>query len=100
MDTNMMAHCGTYCTTCEWKEKMNCKGCKMHASDVFWGSCKIASCAIKKNLSHCGECELLPCEMLISAHNTEGHSDNGERLTNLKKWANGEISKLKTTLKE
>lgn len=100
MNKDMMAYCGTYCATCEWKAKMNCQGCKKHASEVFWGKCKIASCAIDKNLSHCGECEQLPCEKLIAAYNTEGHSDNGERLTNLKKWAKGEISKLKVTHKE
>ncbi|MEA3422994.1 MAG: DUF3795 domain-containing protein, partial [Bacillota bacterium] len=81
------------------KEKMNCKGCKIHAGEVFWGTYKIASCAISKNLSHCGECEEFPCEKLISAHNTKGHSDNGERMTNLKKWANGEDSELKVTPK-
>lgn len=100
MDANLMSYCGTYCGACEWKEKMNCQGCKKHAGEVFWGTCKIASCAISKNLSHCGECEQLPCEKLTAAHNTEGHSDNGERLTNLKKWAKGESSKLKVTQKK
>ena len=99
MDRDLMGYCGTYCGTCDWKEKMNCKGCKHHASEVFWGTCKIAKCAIEKGLNHCGECEQMPCQDLVDAHNTEGHSDNGERMINLKKWAAGEISMLKVTHK-
>ena len=100
MNKDMMGYCGTYCETWEWKEKMACKGCKKHAGEVFWGSCKIAACAIDKKLEHCGQCPALPCEKLVAAHNTEGHSDNGERLENLKNWAKGIDSKLKTTLKD
>lgn len=40
MKREMMAYCGTYCETCDWKNKMNCKGCKAHASEVFWGTCE------------------------------------------------------------
>lgn len=96
----MMGYCGTYCETCEWKDKMACKGCKQHASQVFWGSCKIAACAIAKDLEHCGQCSSLPCDKLVDAHNTEGHSDKGERMDNLKNWAKGIESTLKVTLKE
>jgi len=74
---------------------MNCKGCKTHASEVFWGKCSIAACAIGKNLNHCGECSELPCEKLVAAFNSPDHGDNGERLTNLQKWSEGEISTLK-----
>lgn len=95
MKKDMMAFCGTYCETCDWKEKMNCKGCKVHASNVFWGSCSIALCAIEKKLNHCGECENSPCNLLQEAYNNPEHGDNGERLTNLQKWASGEQSFLK-----
>lgn len=95
MKADMMAYCGTYCETCDWKEKMNCKGCKAHASEVFWGTCKIAACAMEKGLSHCGECDDVPCEKLEDAYKDPEHGDNGERLTNLKMWANGQVSMLK-----
>ncbi len=62
MNKKMQGYCGTYCETCDWKEKMSCKGCKVHASKVFWGTCEIASCAIEKEYEHCGECAKLPCE--------------------------------------
>ncbi len=35
---------------------------------------------------------------LQSAFDQPDHGDNGERLENLKRWANGEISKLKSSL--
>lgn len=95
MKSEMMAYCGTYCETCEWKEKMNCKGCKAHAGEVFWGSCAIAACAIEKGFNHCGECTELPCEKLVGAFTDPEHGDNGERLTNLKIWASGKSSMLK-----
>ena len=95
MNKDMMAYCGTYCETCDWKEKTNCMGCKKHAGKVFWGNCEIAKCAIKKNINHCGECEKLPCDELQAAFNDAEHGDNGERLVNLKKWAAGEVSVLK-----
>lgn len=95
MKAEMMAYCGTYCETCDWKEKMNCKGCKAHAGEVFWGSCKIAVCSIEKGLNHCGECPDLPCEKLESAFNDPEHGDKGERITNLRMWAKGEPSMLK-----
>ncbi len=74
---------------------MNCKGCKAHASEVFWGTCKIAECAIEKGIDHCGECYEVPCEKLKDAYNNAEHGDNGERLTNLKMWAEGKESILK-----
>lgn len=95
MKKDMMAYCGTYCEKCDWKEKMSCKGCKEHASNVFWGNCAIASCAIEKKLNHCGECDKLPCSLLQDAYNNPEHGDNGERLLNLQKWAKGEESCLK-----
>ena len=88
MDFGMMAYCGTYCATCEWKEKTNCNGCKAQASRPFWGICKIASCAIKRNVQHCGECKELPCQMLDDAFNHPEHGDTGERLMSLRNWKN------------
>lgn len=95
MKENMRAYCGTYCETCDWKEKMNCKGCKQHASEVFWGKCEIASCAMSNDINHCGECSNVPCDNLVEAFNHPEHGDNGERLKNLMKWKEGKESTLK-----
>lgn len=97
MKKEMMAYCGTYCETCEWKEKTGCKGCKTQEARMFWGTCKVASCAIARNIAHCGECGELPCALLREAFDNPEHGDNGERLANLKNWKNGVESTLKVT---
>ncbi len=94
MNKDLMAYCGTYCETCDWKEEFNCPGCKGCEGKVFWGTCKIAMCAINKGIDHCGECSEVPCSKLIDAYNSKDHGDDGERLTNLKCWADGKVSML------
>lgn len=85
----MISVCGAYCGDCDWKEKTNCPGCQQSASKMFWGECLVASCSIEKGYIHCGLCSELPCEKLQDAFNNPEHGDNGERLMNLKAWANG-----------
>jgi hypothetical protein len=87
MNKQTMAVCGTYCGTCEWKEKTNCPGCLASQSRPFWGQCKIAACAMEKGYAHCGVCPNMPCETLQSAFSEPEHGDNGKRLINLKDWA-------------
>lgn len=91
MDKNMIAYCGTYCEICEWKDKVNCKGCKANGGNMFWGECDKAKCCIKKGFEHCGECSKLPCKMICDLINDPVHGDNGEdiRLSNLRNWKNG-----------
>ena len=88
MDKNMIAFCGTYCGVCEWKNKMNCKGCQECQSHVFWGQCDKAKCCIEKGYEHCGYCLDMPCQKLLDLFNDAEHGDKGARLTNLKNWAN------------
>ena len=75
--------CGTDCTTCSFKEKMNCKGCIEMDGNLFWGECDIHKCAKNKGFEHCGMCDTLPCGELTHYIET-GHNPN--RLKNLKKW--------------
>ncbi len=86
MDKNLMAFCGDYCGDCEWKEKVNCKGCKENCGDMFWGECQIAKCCKKNDFNHCGECLKMPCDKLNALFNDPEHGDNGKRLNNLKNW--------------
>ncbi|MDD7793571.1 DUF3795 domain-containing protein [Clostridium sp. 'White wine YQ'] len=95
MDKDLIGMCGTYCGVCEWKEKTNCPGCQKSKGQPFWGKCSIASCSIEKGFNHCGHCTSVPCEKLIDAYNDEEHGDNGERLINLKNWAEGKDMFLK-----
>lgn len=89
MDKNLIAFCGAYCGTCEWKDKMNCKGCKECKSHMFWGQCDKAKCCIAKGFEHCGYCPDMPCKKLLTLFNDPEHGDSGARLNNLKNWANG-----------
>ncbi|GFZ29816.1 hypothetical protein CSC2_03420 [Clostridium zeae] len=95
MEQNLVGRCGTYCATCDWKEKMNCPGCQSCHGKPFWGECAVANCSIEKGHCHCGHCSKLPCDKLQAAFDNEEHGDNGERLINLKNWAEGKETYLK-----
>jgi hypothetical protein len=95
LDKEMIGRCGTYCGVCEWKEKMNCPGCQICQGKPFWGECSVAKCSIENGHIHCGQCSNLPCKKLVTAYNTPGHEDNGERLINLKNWQSGKETYLK-----
>jgi hypothetical protein len=88
----MIATCGAYCGTCEWKPKTNCPGCLAAKSEMFWGVCAIAKCAIARNIQHCGVCPDVPCANLQRLSQDPDHGDNGERLANLKAWSRGELA--------
>ena len=89
MNKDMIAYCGAYCETCEWKDKVDCKGCKASQGNMFWGQCDKAVCCIEKGHSHCGECKELPCQRLLDLFSDPQHGDDGGRLKNLKNWAAG-----------
>jgi hypothetical protein len=90
MDERLMAACGAYCGACDWKERTNCPGCQAAQGQMFWGECAVAVCARSKGLLHCGLCPDLPCATLQGFFDDPEHGDNGERLANLRAWANGE----------
>ena len=95
--TDMKAYCGTYCGVCEWKDRMNCPGCKTCAGHPFWGECDKAMCCIGKGYAHCGECADVPCQKLLDLFADPEHGDQGARLRNLRNWAAGidEYEKLR-----
>lgn len=71
--------CGIDCDVCKYKDQNGCPGCRVHKGTPFWGKCDLYICATEKNLSHCGECEDFPCEMLKEW----ASSENPERIQNL-----------------
>ena len=89
MDRALIARCGAYCGSCEWKEKTGCPGCQAAQGTMFWGECRVAVCSIGKGIEHCGLCPDLPCDILQQAFDDPEHGDKGERLANLKAWARG-----------
>ena len=74
------ARCGTLCSRCEYREKMNCPGCAYLAGDPFWGPCDIKNCCEGKGHTHCGQCGNFPCQKLIDYAYMEEHGDQGRRL--------------------
>lgn len=87
MDTQLIGMCGAYCGICEWKAITNCPGCQAAGGKMFWGECVVARCAIDKGFQHCGTCPEVPCGTLQQYFDNPEHGDNGERLENLKAWA-------------
>ena len=65
--------CTVACVECnqmnEELQKNPCKGCNAAEGKIFWTKymnmevCPIFSCAKGKQLAHCGECAMLPCNI-------------------------------------
>ncbi|TXT58159.1 MAG: hypothetical protein BAJALOKI2v1_430026 [Promethearchaeota archaeon] len=65
------APCGIICDPCPFyleEKEIKCEGCLKNKGDIFWGECKIAKCAIEKEMEHCGLCVEFPCERIISQY--------------------------------
>jgi len=99
MDKQLIGRCGAYCGVCDWKDRIHCSGCQECRGKPFWGTCAVAVCSISKGYVHCGECPHLPCSNLQEAFDNPEHGDNGERLANLKNWAQGKDTYLRLTRK-
>ena len=57
------SRCGVPCNSCERKSEVHCTGC-LSMNVPFWGGdCGVKSCVESKELNHCGECDVFPCEM-------------------------------------
>ena len=60
------SRCGLRCTGCSWKELNGCGGCIETNGHPFHGECSIAICCQDKGLTHCGECDIIPCDKLYA----------------------------------
>ena len=82
------SRCGLHCTGCEYKETCGCGGCIETNGHPFHGECPVAVCCQSKNITHCGECPDIPCELLVQYSNDPEHGDNprGARIEQCKKW--------------
>jgi hypothetical protein len=89
MDRRQIGMCGAYCGICDWKKRTGCPGCQACHGDMFWGQCRVAKCCGAKGLLHCGLCPEVPCPELQLAFDDPEHGDHGERLANLRNWAEG-----------
>lgn len=80
--------CGLQCTGCEYKEKNGCGGCIQTQGHPFHGECPLAMCCQEKGLMHCGECDELPCALLMQYSGDPVHGDKpaGARIRQCILW--------------
>ena len=84
------SRCGLHCTGCEWKDSHGCGGCIETKGHPFHGECPIAICCQDKGLTHCGECDIIPCDKLYAYSYLDpehGDKPQGARVTTCRKWA-------------
>ncbi|MCI8296797.1 MAG: DUF3795 domain-containing protein [Lachnospiraceae bacterium] len=83
------SRCGLTCSGCPYREQMGCKGC-VNIEKPFWGeSCPVSSCCGTKGHEHCGQCESFPCDLLKQFAFDEEQGDNGQRIEQCRRWAEG-----------
>jgi hypothetical protein len=84
------SRCGLHCTGCKWKESHGCGGCIETQGHPFHGECPIATCCQNKGLTHCGECDILPCDKLYAYSYLDpehGDKPQGARIAVCRQWA-------------
>jgi len=112
MDLRYDTYCGLYCGACEmlnafrdgkqeekareWNlkpEDIKCYGCKSGDLSSWCNECEFKSCAIKKSVEFCSECDEYPCKMLKNFQGDKAvhHSSvirNSDRIRNVgvNKW--------------
>lgn len=84
----IQSRCGILCEECHYKEETGCNGC-VNISKPFWGeSCPVKSCCENKNLAHCGQCDIFPCELLTQFAYDKEQGDEGKRIEQCRCWQN------------
>ena len=80
------SRCGLICCKCEYREKMNCKGC-IAITKPFWGDvCPVKTCCEEKKQEHCGLCPDFPCDLLTQFSYDKEQGDNGKRIEQCRIW--------------
>ena len=82
-DYEALSYCGIFCGDCKnFKKNMNCQGCRNEPTMV--DDCPTRTCAVSRNLLHCGECKEFPCEELDKFYN-DGSPQHLSAYHNMKK---------------
>lgn len=84
------SRCGLHCTDCAWKESHGCGGCIETMGNPFHGECPVANCCQGKGLTHCGECDVIPCKTLYRYSYLDpehGDKPQGLRVDVCRLWA-------------
>lgn len=84
------SRCGLHCTGCSYKDSQRCGGCIETMGNPFHGECPVANCCQEKGFSHCGQCDIMPCEKLYAFSYLDplhGDKPPGARVEVLRRWA-------------
>ncbi|MCL2391085.1 MAG: DUF3795 domain-containing protein [Oscillospiraceae bacterium] len=79
------SRCGIHCSSCKYREKMNCAGCT-NIEKPFWGSCPLKDCCEGRGHEHCGQCVEFPCGQLNDFAYDKEQGDHGKRIENCRIW--------------
>lgn len=82
--------CGLDCSTCTFREPMQCGGCIETKGHPFHGACPVGTCCAAKGNAHCGECGDIPCAKLYEYSYLDpehGDKPQGARIAACRKWA-------------
>jgi len=87
----IVSRCGLLCGSlgCNEKYNCNCAGC-LNADQPFHGRCPVKDCCEARGHSHCGECDMIPCDKLFAySYLDPEHGDHpqGARIDVCRKWA-------------
>ena len=88
--TKIDSRCGLRCTGCKWKSSHGCGGCIETDGHPFHGECPIAVCCQDKGLTHCGECDMIPCDKMYAYSYLDpehGDKPQGARVEVCRRWA-------------
>lgn len=81
------SRCGLVCSTCTYREQMNCSGCT-NIDKPFWAdNCPVKACCEKQFYAHCGQCTQFPCSLLEQFAYDKEQGDDGQRIVQCKTWA-------------
>ena len=88
----VQSRCGLLCKWCTYREQFNCAGCTAMNGKAPWGhgDCDVAKCCQDKGYTHCGECDVFPCDNLRGlSYGDDEHNDKpeGARIEVCKAWA-------------
>ena len=82
----IQSRCGILCEECHYKEEARCRGCINITKPFCDDSCPLKSCCEEKNIEHCGQCGIFPCELLISFAYDKEQGDEGKCIEQCKCW--------------
>ncbi len=81
---NTIAYCGIDCESCKnYKQNMNCQGCKLEEKLI--DDCPTKKCCVEIKIDYCNQCNTFPCQMMDEFYKTNPQREKAlTTLLNLK----------------